>query len=308
MTIALGKLAGLKRLLNTTESSRDDELRGYLLHATAMARHGELAGRDLTRQRNTVEIHPTGSQLNLSTKRLRLNYFPVQAVTEVVAPGASSTAAAFDAAVTAGNVLVEGTDFRVEADRGVLMRYNTLWPLYTEDAVRVTYTAGYGDPADLEATINSADNTQLDVSAGFAEPDGLTGDPLWYAGGSLTGFADGRHVVYITDVAGTATLVTAAGDSFPAQTATAHTPVALVTVAGGAGAIVDVALSRPWPIPSATLQAACEQQAHLLYQTRDTAGLDHVNVGGAGGSYTPAGEPILPLYRSECQTLKRWTL
>lgn len=305
MTLALGKLARLKRLLNTTDSTLDDELRGYLIQATDMARHGELAGRDLTRQKNLVEVHPTGLQRTLRTRRLRLRFFPVEVVTAVVAPGATSTPTEFDAATA----LIEDTDYRVELDRGELVRYHAWWPFDQEDSVRVTYTSGFGDPADLEATVNAADNTKLDVSAGFAEPGSPPGGTeLWYAGGSLTGFADGRHVVYLHDVAGVATLATAAGVAFPDQAVTAHTPVALVTVAGGAGVITDVQDRRPWPIPGRALQEACARQAHLLYQIRDTAGLDRVSVGGAGGSYTPTGEPIDPTYRAACRALTRVTL
>ncbi len=143
-TTYLAKLADVKAALGETTSTLDAVLTSCLAAATSIAeRAAGVRNGGLRREVDTVEI--TGWYGDQSSRRLYLASRPIESVSEVIQLWHSATVADFDAATP-----LAPDDYAIHAaDLGTLIRLNAqYWYLGEPHTLRVTYTAGFVDPAD----------------------------------------------------------------------------------------------------------------------------------------------------------------
>ncbi|MEM6503950.1 MAG: hypothetical protein AAF711_00640 [Planctomycetota bacterium] len=141
MPIKLAQLEDLQARLDV--SAENDLLNGLLEAVSAMCAQARFAGVDLRRTAGIVE-YPVAEY---ASNRLRVGRYPIESITEVKTLYTLGNDAEFDAA----DALVENEDYAIESSTfGVLIRAYGCWQSGPRRQ-RITYTAGFGDPAALNA-------------------------------------------------------------------------------------------------------------------------------------------------------------
>lgn len=147
-TTYLAKLADVKAALAETTSTLDAVLTSCLAAATSIAeRAAGVRDGGLRREVDAVEI--TGWYGAQSSRRLYLASRPIESVSEVIQLYRSATPDEFDAASAAGDAM-QPDDYAIDSpDLGSLIRLKGLsWYAAIPHSIRVTYTAGFVDPAE----------------------------------------------------------------------------------------------------------------------------------------------------------------
>jgi hypothetical protein len=178
----LTDLATVKSELNITNGDTDALLRGYISRASAAA--ASYCNRVFPVETITDEIwthrDPTPGRIVGKFEPLTLSRFPVTSVTSVV-----------ENSIT----LVDRTDFRVDYDKGQLIRLGTagvptLWPV---TLIAATYAAGYETiPGDVvDAVIRMVKNRWFmrgrDASLRQQNVPGVLEQTFWVATGAEAG-------------------------------------------------------------------------------------------------------------------------
>lgn len=283
----LAKLSDLKADGKWSGTDLDADLRRRLLDASALAE--QLAGLPhggLRRVVGRVEY----PRLKLAQSRyLRLDARAIESITEVVQLYSSGTMADFDAATP----LVEDTDFVVDsAQLATLERINNVWFHSYGKTIRVTYTAGYADPSRIRVALATATWTEatktLTEAGAFADYVYAAGDTLVIESG--TGATPGVYAIASrTD-----------DDSIVLTESLSITGADLAT-----GDIVSVYATDGMTEVPADLQAGVIAQAMLKHNTADTAGLEKIDLGDAGGSYTTRASKVHPALEAAVQRYRR---
>jgi len=244
------RLAELETLTIRLDGKGDPTLVAHVLEA-ATARAEEKAGRELRRALRTEYPYPAEI-----TRELALRVRPVESVSSIVqlsASGRPGTEAEFDAA----DALTEYEDYYVDERTGIVEHQNSYWAM-RRGLVRVVYTGGYLDPDGIAGTFTGAATQgsatfaiDTAVEVGDEVVLGTTGERVTvgaYAAGTVT-IADG----------GTLANAYASGDVI------AHYPGDAV-------------------LPPNHLQESIILQAIWFYNTADTAGIESIDLGDAGGN------------------------
>jgi hypothetical protein len=145
MASKLAKLADLKALIGTSETSQDTLLNQLLERASAQAEAlvGVTEG-GLRRQTDVIEYpvdHPA------QTRYVTLRRLPIERVVTVRQLYAAAAPSSFSVA----DALTEFDEYVVEARTGRLERVNGVWYLEPQ-CLQVTYTAGWVDPGTSVST------------------------------------------------------------------------------------------------------------------------------------------------------------
>lgn len=262
--IHLAKLADLKNAGDWTGTELDTRLLRYLARASSKAEHlAGLADGALRREADRVEYPDTPSYGR--SVSLRLNARPIESISEILERFSPDTA--WDDADT-----IAATDYQVRSAELAEVRRvrGYLWHTY-DQGVRVTYTAGLADPARVSialatATWTEATRTLTQVGA-FASYSFTAGDKIAITGG--TGVTPGCYLI----TARTDDDAIVLGESI----STAGIDLATGDITSAYAGMIDV--------PD-DLQEGVIQQAMQLHNTADTAGLEKIDMGEAGGSFT----------------------
>lgn len=282
----LAKLADIKADGKWSGTDLDADLRRRLADASALAE--QLAGvphGGLRRAPARVE-YPASRPIQ--SRYLRLNARAIESVTEVVQLYATASGgAAFDAATP----LVENTDFAIDsAQLATLERINSVWYQAVPRCLRVTYTAGYADPSRIRVALATATWTEatktLTQAGAFADYSYTAGDVIVIESG--TGAAPGVYPI-ASRTSDDAIVLTESLSSAGADLATGD------IVSAWAG-MTDV---------PADLQAGVRAQAMLMHNTADTAGLEKIDLGDAGGSYTTRASKVHPALEAAAGRYRR---
>jgi hypothetical protein len=277
--IHLAKLADFKADGEWSGTETDTRLLRYLADASSIAeRLVGVPDGGLRRVVGRVEFPGLSHD---RSRMLRLSARAIESVSEVVQLYATGTDADFDAAVANGDVLALNADYAIGSSQlASLVRINADWYRRQPRCIRVTTTAGLADPARIKvalatATWTEATKTLTQVGA-FANYAFTPGDKSSIESG--TGAAVGVYLV----ASRTSDDAIVLGESLSAA------GVDLAT-----GDIASLAASGATDPPD-DLQSGVIRQAMLLRNTADTAGLEKVDFGDAGGSFTTRGMKTHP--------------
>lgn len=161
--LTLVSLDDVRRYLNVTATTNDEELRQFLLEATDIAER--LTSRQLRRKSFTEAYSANGPYLSLKQQ-------PIISVTSVTEDGVTLTA---------------GTDYTVDTALGILYRGSTLSPLYWhagQDNVTVVYVAGEANPSPTAQLLVKEITRHLWRTQRGASPMGMGGGDDFIPGGN----------------------------------------------------------------------------------------------------------------------------
>jgi hypothetical protein len=285
----LAKLADLKADGKWSGTELDADLRRYLARASSIAER--LAGVEeggLRRIKGRVEYpgrtDRASALLHLNARAIELS----GGVSEVVQLYSTGSTADFDAATP----LVEDTDFVVRShELAVLESIYQHWHRAYPRCIRVTYTAGLADPSRIRVALATATWTEatktLTQAGAFASYTYAAGDMIVIESG--TGATPGVYPI-ASRVSDDAVTLTASLSSAGADLATGD----IVSAYAG---MTD---------PPEELQQAVIAQAVLLRNTADTAGLEKIDLGDAGGSYTTRAAKVHPALEAAVARYRRY--
>lgn len=293
--IHLAKLADLKADGGWSGNQTDTQLLRYLAAASSIAeRAAGLNDSGLRRAIDRIEFPVTDRVLS---PYLRLNARVLESVSEVIQLHSTGTDADFttaSAAGASGGVLTQNVDYTIaSAFLATLQRVYGTWYRQAPRSLRVTYTAGLADPARINVTLATATWTEatktLTQVGAFANYAFAAGDKIAIESG--TGVTKGTYLiasrtdddaVVLDESLSTSGVDLATGD--------------ITSLAPGAAGVTD---------PPDELQAAVIQQAMLLHNTADTAGLEKIDFGDAGGSVSMRGMKTHPALTAAVQRYRR---
>ncbi len=293
--VLLAKLADFKADGKWSGTDIDADLLRCLARASSLAE--QLAGLPdggLRRVVGRVE-YPTASRQR--SELLRLNARALESVAEIVQLYSPGTDADFDAAVAAGNALAPITQYAIEsAELATLRRIYNNWYRAWPNCIRVTYTAGLADPARIKVALATATWTQatktLTQVGAFANYAHTPGDKIAIESG--TGVTAGTYP--IASRTGDDAVVLGESLSTAGVDLVTGDITSLSAGASGNSGVID---------PSEDLQEGVIRQAMTLYNTSDTSGLEKIDLGDAGGSYTTRGTRTHPALTAAVQRYER---
>ncbi len=285
----LARLADLKADGRWSGTERDTDLRRYLARASSMAERLAGVPEGGLRRASRIEYPPS---CPVDSAVLHLTARVIESVSQVVQLYRPGTDADFDAGASSGDgLLSEPDDYVIRSSLlATLERVYATWYRRYPRCLRVTYTAGYADPSRIDVALTAATWTEATLTltqvGAFAGYSHTAGDVIVIESG--TGVNAGAYAVAgktsddsitLTESLSTAGIDLNAGD---------------ITSLGTAG--TD---------PPDDLQQGVIAQAMLLHNTADTAGLEKVDLGDAGGSYTTRGARVHPLLIEAARTYRR---
>jgi len=291
--VILAKLDDFKNDGGWSGNETDAALLRRLAVASSMAE--QLAGLPdggLRRAPGRVEypgVKPTPSGT------LALGARVIESVTEVVQLYTPGTDADFDAAVADGDTLALNVDYAIEsAELATLRRIYNAWYRQHPNCLRITYTAGFADPARIQvalatATWTEATQTLTQVGA-FANYAFTAGDKLTIESG--TGVTVGTYL--IASRTGDDAIVLSESPS----------PAGIDLVVGD---ITSLSNGPGVTDPPGALQEGVIRQAMMLHNTQDTAGIEKIDFGQDAGSFTTRGTKPHPQLVQAAHRYERFT-
>ncbi|MCC6679867.1 MAG: hypothetical protein IT445_03095 [Phycisphaeraceae bacterium] len=291
MRDTIAKLADLKTLLGQTGTSNDATLLQLLARATARAEY--LAGRPLAR-RAAITEYPQGVGLDDQRRIISLNRPPIESITSIKQLYSLGSS---DAEFTAADALTENEDYWVVQpddggpfNMGRIERINANWYLGAR-TLQVIYAGGFADPARIAVALATATWTEttktLTQTGAFAGYTFAAGDAIVITGG--TGVSAGMY--------GVASKTSADAIVLSESISTAGVNLTTGDITSAYLSMIDAPQD---------LQHGILQQAIAFWNTKDSAGLINVSMGGAGGGWTAAEQQSHPALVDACQRLRRW--